>query len=186
MSLFMLLNTKFFHVRCHCSFPNSIEVSCEPSFDNKKSFWAHSLPRQRHLKSKQQERKKERKEKEKKTLSARQTQFPPLRKKKPFAHSLLRNGRTISSSAAGTTATATVDSTSSSAGRQRPCSVCRLPHDPDCGPRPHRIRVPYLPNAADASTGAHAKGGGGQRGGSTASSDIRSAIAAIASTGAWH
>ena len=170
-----------------CSFPSSKKVS-QASLkttlpDNKKSFWAHSLTRQRHLKSKQKAKREQRRKK--KTFSARQTQFSPKKKEKTLSRSLFRDDTTISSSAAGTTTT--VDSTTSSAGRERPRSLCRLPHDPFCGSRPHRIRVPYLPNAADASAGAHAQGGGGQQRGSAASSSsVRSGIAAVAGSGARH
>lgn len=128
-----------------------------PNFDNKKFFWA-SLTRQhqQHLKIKQRQKREERKKIEKrKTLAARQTQFP---KGKTLSRSLLPNDTTISAStsASAAGATATDNSTATSADRERPRALRRLPNDPDSGAWPHGVRLPYLPNAADASAGAHA------------------------------
>jgi len=109
--------------------------------------------KQHHLKIKQ--RKREREKRKTFALPAKRN-FSP--KEKPFSRSLLSNDTTIGASASSSAARATDtdNSAASSADRERPRALCRLPHDPHSGARPHGVRLPYLPNAADASAGAHA------------------------------
>jgi len=131
-----------------------------PNFDNKKFFWA-SLTRQQqqqlhHLKIKQRQKREERKKIEKrKTFVPAKRNFP---KGKTLSRSLLPNDTTISASASSSAAgaTATDNSAATSADRERPRPLRRLPNDPHSRAWPHGVRLPYLPNAADASAGAHA------------------------------